>query len=366
MVLGLIDFLLGGKKKNKTSKSGQVSAPLTNVGGSNSSISNSNNSTSLPDGISTSTQNANQQDSNSANNLEFQDSNKSDVNANGVANNVVTPNNFQSGGNSSSNSNNPNRKSVSEVISKIHDELKNTNEKIGELVSDIKGVENNLNTLTHRIEDLEESKKITDEKLSEIDNNMTKFLSLYELINNQYNPFVEKETITIPAEKKEIVLEATGQETISQEDLSKKIKNIDSGKGGISFDAKDLNSSLLELDTLNIEEAAGNAVPLTALKNNTNSLVIILSWLEYLIKKVGLDETRNSLRYYTETLRWITPEVFFDLDKYLRGMNDRDNLTGKERLNVRDHIVSLYFISKLNEKTLDEKLTRAVLQIIKE
>ena len=123
---------------------------------------------------------------------------------------------------------------------------------------------------------------------------------------------------------------------------------------------------MLELDTLSIEEAAGDSVPLTVLKNSTNSLVIILSWLEYLIKKVGIEESRNSLRYYTETLRWITPEVFFDLDKYLRGMKDNKDVSEDASLTVRDHIVSLYFISKLNEKVLDEKLTRAVLQIIKQ
>ena len=47
-------------------------------------------------------------------------------------------------------------------------------------------------------------------------------------------------------------------------------------------------------------------------------------------------------------------------------MKDKKDLTGDESLTVRDHIVSLYFISKLNEKVLDENLTRAVLQIIKE
>ena len=64
-----------------------------------------------------------------------------------------------------------------------------------------------------------------------------------------------------------------------------------------------------------------------------------------------------------ETLRWLTPEVFFDLDKYLRGMNDVDNVE-RNQANVKDHIVSLYFISKLNEKSLDHRLTKAVLDII--
>ena len=33
MVLGLIDFLLGGKKKTKVPKSAQVTTPATGVGG---------------------------------------------------------------------------------------------------------------------------------------------------------------------------------------------------------------------------------------------------------------------------------------------------------------------------------------------
>ena len=39
---------------------------------------------------------------------------------------------------------------------------------------------------------------------------------------------------------------------------------------------------------------------------------------------------------------------------------------GEGDINVKDHIVSLYFISKLNEKKLDTKLTSAVLKIIKQ
>ena len=119
------------------------------------------------------------------------------------------------------------------------------------------------------------------------------------------------------------------------------------------------------MDTLDIEEAAADAVPLTSIKSNTNSLVIILSWLEYLVKRVGVEESKNALRYYTETLKWITPEVFFELDKFLRGMEDVEEKKVKS-LDVKDHIVSLYFISKLNEKPLDSKLTNAVLQIIRQ
>lgn len=345
MVLGLMDFLLGGKKKTKVPRTGQVAAPLNNIGGGNSA----NKTTEVPNGQNVPTQNINNQPEQKT--MQFVDSNN------------LNQASQQPSQNNTNNIGGP-RKSVSEAISKIHDELKDTNEKVTSLVTDIKSLENSVNTLGHRIDDLEENKKTSDDKIEEIDRNMTKFLSLYELINNQYNPFVESSD-SMP--KQEITVNNLGasesNDNVDIDALKERVFSDDTVKNTPS---QDLDASLLELDTLNIEEAAGNAVPLTSLKNNTNSLVVILSWLEYLIKKVGVDETRESLRYYTETLRWITPEVFFDLDKYLRGMKNNTEIKSNEKLSVRDHIVSLYFISKLNEKVLDAKLTQAVLQIIKQ
>ncbi len=352
MVLGLIDFLLGGKKKTKVPRTGQVTTPLNSVGG-NASPGNVQNSPgpTIPNGQNIPTQNAEnlnvqpQESQSQSNELKFESS---------TPNPTAQPVQPQQVGN---------KKSISEVIHKIHDELKGTNEKITDLVTDIKSLENTVNTLGHRIDDLEEAKKESDDKILEIDRNMTKFLSLYELINNQYNPFVEQEK----SNPKEIVVNENGNSNEENSNNSIPTPSFDELKQKFHEESKsDLDSTLLNLDTLNIEDAAGDAVPLVSLKNNTNSLVTILSWLEYLIKREGIEKARDSLRYYTETLRWITPEVFFDLDKYLRGMKDRKDLTGDESLTVRDHIVSLYFISKLNEKVLDENLTRAVLQIIKE
>jgi len=359
MVLGLIDFLLGGKKKTKVPRSGQVTTPLSSVGGAVETTKNSNiEKVTIPDGVNDVTENVKIQKTQEMNFVDSQSSNSSS----GSQQQINVGNNFLNG----------NKKSISEVISKLGKELKLTNEKITTLVTDIKAVENSVNNIGHRLDDLEEAKKVSEDKLSDVDRNMSKFLSLYELINNQYNPFVDKEA------PKEVVLDASGSSSdLNSEDSSNESSSDlnfnelipDSSLNSATSNSDSINnidSSLLELDTLSIEEAAGDSVPLTVLKNSTNSLVIILSWLEYLIKKVGIEESRNSLRYYTETLRWITPEVFFDLDKYLRGMKDNKDVSEDASLTVRDHIVSLYFISKLNEKVLDEKLTRAVLQIIKQ
>lgn len=334
MVLGLIDFLLGGKKKTKVPRNAQVATP-------SAGNTMNQNSTQMPDGQSQTTQNHQEQQSQSNSNQQTQSQ----------------PTSQNMGG----------KRSVSDALQKLYGELKESNEKMNDMSTNIKSLQDSVNTLGHRVDDLEEKKKQDSDKLNDVEEEMSKFLSLYELINNQYNPFVSKEE---EPQAKKIVLDNTGESSEESSEHHAPIPPLSTAipelKHSRKVEEDDLDSTLLELDTLNIEEAAGNAVPLTRIKNNTNSLVVILSWLEYLIKKVGLDETRNTLRYYTEVLRWITPEVYFDLDKYLRGMKDKKDIQEDNSLSVRDHIVSLYFISKLNEKTLDEKLTRAVLQIIKQ
>lgn len=372
MALGLIQFLIGGKKKKNVSKSGQVAVSVSKPANTQNPAGGDQGAAQVPDGVSTPTQNAQEQQP-SADAQPQQDQSPTSA--------AAHPHN---------------KKSLSETLLKIHKEIQESNERLTGLVTDVKNVENSVSSLNKRVDAMDKVQKQAEEKFQDIDSSMSKFLSLYELINNQYNPFVSKDEDKPMAQMPPIQLDeeenvednGDGQllETQGEADVetpeeiasvfksesapidlgpapqpsSKKVKTIT-----IPQNQGNISQSLLELDTLNIEEAAADCVPLTRLKNNTNGLVIILSWLEYLIKKVGVDEARNTLRYYTETLRWLTPEVFFDLDKYLRGMNDVDEVQ-RNQANVKDHIVSLYFISKLNEKSLDHRLTRAVLEIIQE
>lgn len=374
MVLGLIDFLLGGKKKSKVPKTGNVAAPVNSA--PNSGSEQQRNVTQMPDGVNKPTDNSSDmQFEDSKNEIESNDSsNNEGKNFDKIKSGEVPAQNRAS--NPSDSSSQQQKRPISDVIGKINFELKESSDRMTGLVTDFKALENTVNTIGHRIDELEEGKKQTDDKLHVIDENLTKFLSLYELINNQYNPFVDKDAI-MPKMEMPVLVTADGNTEESSEKSNKEDENFISPvsldelkvlapEGKIEFNMSDLDSVFLELDTLDLDEAAADSVPLKHLKNNTNSLVVILSWLEYLIKRVGMEETRDSLRYYTEVLRWVTPEVYFELDKYLKGMKDKKINTGSDSLDVKDHIVSLYFISKLNEKPLDEKLTRAVLQIIKQ
>ena len=320
MVLGLMDFLLGGKKKTKVPKTAQVATPtqsaqqnINPAPAENQNKTDNNPSENLPDGAGKPTENTND-------NPEFVDSNSQDSTDKPA---VVKAENPLGSGNQANSQrvdlgSNVGKRSVSDAIHKLNADLKESTERITGMVTEFKAMEGKVTEVSHRLDSLEEGRKQSDEKLQDIDEQMTKFLSLYELINNQYNPFIDKDTI--PPIKKKIEVGADGSSQNSEKGLDKKpilgedgkplpvdLSVLEAKKIEIKDDMSDLESALVELDTLNIEEAAGDAVPLTHLKNNTNSLVIILSWLEYLIKRAGMEETRNTLRYYTEVLRWITP-----------------------------------------------------------
>jgi archaellum component FlaD/FlaE len=385
-----MDFLMGGKKKTATSKVGAVSTPNVQVGVQPVQM---QTAAVQPDGVNNLTPGVEPaaqaavggEGIQPAAGVQFVNSNSVGKNPQAEVGGVQPAAKGAGGGVAqpvSNGASNPSgKKSISEVIHKLHDELSELKDRSIKLVTDVNEIDNKVSEMGHRVESLEDDKIVNDEKIAVMEENMTKFLSLYELINNQYNPFIDKDSIGKMSGNHSVALTSQVSNAHAEHLENNGLHNNSHGNSELPFSKPidsnkkmdlpsskygDLDSSLLELDTLNIEQAAGDAVPLTQLKNNTNSLVVILSWLEYMIKKVGIEETRNSLRYYTEVLRWITPEVFFDLDKYLRGMKDKKDVDNTDSLDVKDHIVSLYFISKLNEKKLDEKLTAAVLQIIKE
>ena len=267
---------------------------------------------------------------------------------------------------------------------KSPDENKAKGDRFIEINDKLEKVRGEVETHKREIFENENKQKELEGKIEKMESQMVKFLSLYEIISNQYNPFIDeksKEEVvkSFPVEKiqdslvEDEIVENENEKSIKEDNLSKidevlnqkpskapsqrveavKQENIDD----------ELDESLLDLDTLNIKnETAG--IPLKKLKTDTNSLVILLNWLKYLVKICGHQKTREALKYYAEVLKWISSEVYFEIDKYLDGLEIEPN---KElcKLRIKDHIVSLYFISKLNNGVLDKKLVDTVLKIIK-
>ena len=271
---------------------------------------------------------------------------------------------------------------------KSPDENKAKGDRFIEINDKLEKVRGEVETHKREIFENENKQKELEGKIEKMESQMVKFLSLYEIISNQYNPFIDeksKEDISksfqvekiqdslVEDEIEENRIENENEKLIKEDNLNKIDEVLNqkpskaSSKGLEAVKQEniddELDESLLDLDTLNIKnETAG--IPLKKLKTDTNSLVILLNWLKYLVKICGHQKTREALKYYAEVLKWISSEVYFEIDKYLDGLEIEPN---KElcKLRIKDHIVSLYFISKLNNGVLDKKLVDTVLKIIK-
>lgn len=92
------------------------------------------------------------------------------------------------------------------------------------------------------------------------------------------------------------------------------------------------------------------------------SIVFLLRWLEYLLQKVGPDGLMEVLMYY-EDIGWIGGDIRNTLIKYSRGVTlDEEPELPTGQMEVEDHIISLFFISKLQGIEVSPSLYSSVIK----
>ena len=113
--------------------------------------------------------------------------------------------------------------------------------------------------------------------------------------------------------------------------------------------------------------------PLTSIPNDTERIVVLMKWLQYLVEKIGKQKLPDILGYYVD-INWITDDVRLDIMNYSNGIVDEqkekeDTKKTTNTLSAKDHIQSLLYIQKLKGKKLDErficKLDREMEKMIK-
>lgn len=88
---------------------------------------------------------------------------------------------------------------------------------------------------------------------------------------------------------------------------------------------------------------------LTEIKNDAISSRILIEWIEFLIKKVGVDGMVDVLAYYVD-LGWISAEVLLKVVRYAKGLKnwqERGNVKPQGYLTPADHIRTLMYIEEL-------------------
>ncbi len=166
--------------------------------------------------------------------------------------------------------------------------------------------------------------KKNSERLDSIDGNMKKFLSLYEMVTNQINPFVDnKEQVQEPIKKMvtvegETVPEAEEEEKIVVPPVSE-LEPIPEEPEVIPQIAPEPVQPVVPQEPETKAEGQPEQVMfMQSIKNGTASFV--LEWITSLVgEKQGLERNTQLLRYLLE-LGWITPKAYEAIKSHLERM----------------------------------------------
>lgn len=197
-----------------------------------------------------------------------------------------------------------------------------------EVENKITSLEEKLAQLDTTLETVKKLDEETEEKINRIEKSLEEMLHLYELVTNEMNPFVD-------------------------------VPQKNGGNGGE-----------IKLEAPVVKEAEPNEtgqkeLHLIKINNEPRSLMLVLKWLEFLLKKAGYVGMIKSLLYYEE-LGWISESVRSRLIKLAEDIKARGGGYGKRPLSIRDHMVSLFFISKLQGLKISPLVYASVVEELQE
>jgi flagellar protein FlaD len=166
-----------------------------------------------------------------------------------------------------------------------------------------------------------------DERISKIERSMESLLSVYELVTNEINPFIGYSNGT-----------ESGNGSEQEEKREKSVLSA-------TPEGQMLKEHVVDKEMMDIKPN-GERVRLTQINNDPNSLLLLFKWLDFLIKKVGYQGMIKTLLFYEE-VGWITREVRDQIIKYSRDLGGTRASRGNRKLTILEHIISLFFIIKL-------------------
>jgi archaellum component FlaD/FlaE len=196
----------------------------------------------------------------------------------------------------------------------------------------INTLEEKLDQLDSTLETVRKLDEETEEKINRIEKSLEEMLHLYELVTNEMNPFV---------------------------DTAKKDDN-----GGDNIDVNVKLPAPTAVEKPKQIETPETCLHLTQINNEPGNLMLVLKWLEFLLKKAGYVGMIKALLYYEE-LGWISETVRSKLIKIAEDIKAGGGY-GKKSLTIRDHMVSLFFISKLQGLKVSPMIYASIVEELQE
>ena len=154
------------------------------------------------------------------------------------------------------------------------------------------------------------------EKMDTIENNLAQLASVYELLTNQMNPFLDADEKAIAQPKPKKQEPAPAPVPVSQPPVEEHEEVV-----------------LPELDL-----------------TNPKVIQTILDWMQFVVERVGHEGVKNVLQYYVD-IKWISQEVAEVLQRYADGIkvDVEPEVQEPVQLHPEDHMKSLDYILQIKE-----------------
>ncbi len=184
---------------------------------------------------------------------------------------------------------------------------------------------------------------------------------LYELVNKinnalkkYHNPKTDQSNMIHLPNELPAQITAFSDESIKQNSMQQLIETLDQ----IEQRLTQLEETTKQKNKTDQTSASDQIDPLHELCNETEHIVVLMKWLQYLVDKTGKTQLPEILTYYVD-IGWISDDVRLDMIDYAKGITDIQTKDGTKKssyeLTTKDHIQSLLFIQKLKGQQLDER-----------
>jgi flagellar protein FlaD len=279
-----------------------------------------------------------------------------------------------------------------DIIKRIEDIVNSKSETINSNAESIKTLDNRFSKMDISISTIKKNLDEYSERFIKMEETILELLSLYEVVSNSVNPFVDDgDKISSNLDKIENLensfkdIERNFEHLVNKidsikpsdhdenlekirtefrdkfKDFENKLYEIHSNiksnnemqtEMGV-FDNPDYQSTAAQQITIKPQsELISNNLPmLQNINNNPETSVVLLNWVEFLMEKVGRNNLMDVLDYYTE-IGWIGEGVSSKILAYASGIDYYDEKP-TWKLMPQDHTKSLMFIERLTGKKID-------------
>lgn len=185
-----------------------------------------------------------------------------------------------------------------------------------EISAEVEDIKKEVDKVKDSLNALRGSLKSVTEKLEEMEKNLGQLASVYEVIMNQMNPFLDEEERAVAKKV------APAAETVVE--VQKPVFVEEKGGGEVVLPRVDLT--------------------------NPKVIQIIMDWMRFLVERVGHEGVQELLKYYVD-IRWISEDVAQVLQRYAEGIRVENEpvIEPPVQLDPEDHLKSLDYILQIRE-----------------